>query len=280
MFARAFPCPRHRGAQLVQHPGVSDRHVVPGGGHPPRAVTPAMCHELLVDATQRFQVAKWISASAWKLGLSGRSATPDRGGTSSCPRRSGAPRRSTPRTARRSRAASSPGAASRTPRVGLHAAGGRTPGRPAHEAAPRERAPLRGRPRRLERRHGTSRVSTADVARAMEPESASAASSATAGRRPVMRPTVAAVCERVVRAPARPPRPEAAAPEAERRRAAETGASSCGAGSLPAPAVDEGVQSALDEPLQRSRPPRVEEVRVRVVLATRGERKPSPPSVG
>jgi hypothetical protein len=35
-------------------------------------VTPAVCHELPVDPTQRFQVAKWISASAWKLGPSAR----------------------------------------------------------------------------------------------------------------------------------------------------------------------------------------------------------------
>jgi hypothetical protein len=35
-------------------------------------VTPAICHEFPVDATQRVQVVKWTSASAWKFGPSAR----------------------------------------------------------------------------------------------------------------------------------------------------------------------------------------------------------------
>ena len=69
MFARAFPVPRrtpvlkpltaHRSANATSKPAAAMRW---------RALTPAACQLFPVFATQRFHVAKWISAMAWKRG--------------------------------------------------------------------------------------------------------------------------------------------------------------------------------------------------------------------
>ena len=82
--------------------------------------------EYLGGSEEQF-VSTSRSGSPRAHGSSGRArgcARPGRGGTASCPRRSGERRRSSPRRASPARRASSPGAASRTPHRRPRAAGG------------------------------------------------------------------------------------------------------------------------------------------------------------